>query len=105
MATVLEAESAERTPEGLSTVRVGLGLDSLRPDAGLDTPTLISGSGAAVPAHLLHVVVELDDVAVRGDDMQCVIDPRIQLLRQIEEENPFSSRKALAARSCAYEPT
>src|SRR5437867_8393976 len=66
--------------EHLVDVRVGDGLDRLGPGAVHDAP-LRGGPRLAVPADLLHVVVELDAVAVRIERERRVVDARIELRR------------------------
>src|SRR5688572_29060902 len=56
--------SAERSPEGLAAVGVGERRQGLWPHAGLDLAALVHRPHAAVPADLLHVVVQLHHVPV-----------------------------------------
>src|SRR5215210_3660406 len=76
--------SAERALEGLVDVGVGDRVQGFGP-GGCERAALGGGAGAAVPADLLHVAVELDAVAVRVERKGAVVDAGVELGRQVNE--------------------
>src|SRR4051812_9133799 len=75
-----EDQSAQRALEYLIDVSVGERLQRLGPCA-FDAAPLGRRAHPAVPADLLHIIIELDAMPVRVERERGVIDARIQLRR------------------------
>ena len=76
--------SAERPLENLVHIGIAERLQRLRP-LPCHAAALGGGPHAAVPADLLHVVIELDAVAVRVEREGRVVDAGIKLGRQVDQ--------------------
>src|SRR5258707_5442997 len=72
--------SAQGALEHLIDISVGQWLQRLGPGR-LDPPPRASAPYPAVPADLLHVIIELDAVAVPVEREGPVVDPRVKLRR------------------------
>src|SRR5579864_4113507 len=74
----------ERALEGLVDVAVRQGFQRFGPVAH-DGTALGGGARAAIPADLLHVVIELDAVAVRVERECRIVDAGIELGRDVDK--------------------
>src|SRR5580693_5733256 len=84
---------AERALEYLVDVSVGERFQSRRPLA-VDAPPLASGAHPAVPADLLHVVIELYAVAVRVERKGGIVDAGVELGRdRVDKSDPMRLQK------------
>src|SRR5579884_1342220 len=77
----IRAISTPRAEERLALVGVAHRLERLGPDAGRHLAALRRAAWPAVPADLLHLVVELQAVAVRVEDVGGVVDAGVELRR------------------------
>src|SRR5581483_144279 len=73
--------SSPRTQERLALVGVAHRLEGFRPDARRDLAALRRRARATVPADLLHLVVELQAVAVGVEDVGGVVEAGVELGR------------------------
>src|SRR5260370_25947070 len=80
---------AERALEYLVDVSVGERFQSRRPLA-VDAASLGGGAHPSVPADLLHVIIELDAVAVRVERKGRIVDAGVELGRdRVDESDPM----------------